>query len=320
MPALAPCIGGAVVLGVLAILVMCEMGIRWLRCDRLKCHRCRQPCRSSSVSSPSAVSSASAASDVASQCCVCARKPNDDASPRPAAHVSAAHASSASPLLHSRDAPCAPSDDDDDDFDCMDRGAGERFLTATDGDFGDLESDDDEERATGRPRLTTQELNLDYSRHGMDASSHSLSPADYQRDPKWVDFLATFGESKAPAKFAAMLEWRRTNSIDRILELPHAKFFIFKKAYPFFIHGRSKVFVYPPHSGAVLYPLLLWAPDARRARAQTGEMVTYENPGAMDLSQARIDGCTPQALRGILRCGADRKIISLGRALTKLPG
>ena len=30
--------------------------------------------------------------------------------------------------------------------------------------------------------------------------------------------------------------------------------------------------------------------------------MTYENPGAMNLSQARADGCTPAALRGILSC------------------
>ncbi len=67
---------------------------------------------------------------------------------------------------------------------------------------------------------------------------------------------------------------RQANDVDKVMEVPHAKFFVFKANYPFFIHGRSK----------------------------SGEIVTYENPGKMNLSAALAEGCNPQALRGILRC------------------
>ena len=146
----------------------------------------------------------------------------------------------------------------------------DRFLTANDD-----TSDSDESSHEGRGRLSTQELTLEYSRSGT--TSKPLSPTSVvpmTEDPRWGDFLKAFGPSKAPIKFQAMLEWRRANNIDSVKETPHPKFFVFKKAYPFFIHGRSKF----------------------------DELVSYENPGKMNLSEAREQGCSPTALRGILSC------------------
>lgn len=97
-------------------------------------------------------------------------------------------------------------------------------------------------------------------------------------DPQWPDFVKAFG-SRAAGKFKAAQEWRRLNSIDTILSRPHPKFFAFRKAYPFSIHGRSKF----------------------------DEVVTYENPGKMNLPQAVADGCTPAVLRSILRCFLPRR-------------
>ena len=37
-------------------------------------------------------------------------------------------------------------------------------------------------------------------------------------------------------------------------------------------------------------------------RTKTGELVSYENPGKMDLQRARESGVTPAKLRNILAC------------------
>jgi hypothetical protein len=56
-------------------------------------------------------------------------------------------------------------------------------------------------------------------------------------DPRLDDFTAAFGRS-GRKKYEAMLQWRIDSNIDTILQRPHEKFFVFKEAYPFYIHGQ----------------------------------------------------------------------------------
>ena len=65
-----------------------------------------------------------------------------------------------------------------------------------------------------------------------------------QNNLRWQDFQKAF-RGRAAAKFEAVMSWRRDNRIDHIIDLPHPKFFIFERAYPFFIHGRSKGIISP---------------------------------------------------------------------------
>ena len=47
-------------------------------------------------------------------------------------------------------------------------------------------------------------------------------------DDRWPDFLAAFGKRRGEDKFKAMLDWRKANNIDRIMDKSHSKFFVFK--------------------------------------------------------------------------------------------
>ena len=47
-------------------------------------------------------------------------------------------------------------------------------------------------------------------------------------DDRWPDFLAAFGKRRGEEKFKAMLDWRKANNIDRIMDKSHSKFFVFK--------------------------------------------------------------------------------------------
>jgi len=312
-PALAPCIGGAIVLAALALFVMCETGIRLLKCDRgSRCHRC---CRGNQNSSSNSCSSPPAAktNDVAPSspslpwrclssllssftsiavcliclpCSVCrcsacrTDSAQDDDKRDQRSFESEACGGEVSPLLLINDGEESEYDSDEE----LERSR--RFMTANDCEFSDdsehasmLSRSSHGKSAPLRERLPTTELNLDYATRSAAAMSpeKARSPSTESKtedDPKWPDFVAAFGLSKAPAKYETMLAWRRSAGIDDIMKTQHPKFFVFKKAYPFFVHGRSK----------------------------TGEIVSYENPGKMNLSQARNDGCTPQALRGILSC------------------
>ena len=55
-----------------------------------------------------------------------------------------------------------------------------------------------------------------------------------QTNLRWPDFEKAF-RGRAAANFEAMMSRRCDNRIDHIIDLPHPKFFIFKRAYPFFI-------------------------------------------------------------------------------------
>jgi len=257
------------VLVLLALLVMCETGVRWLkymRCRCQCCRRCDKYCCGDPVENPSAEDSLLNGS-----------------------------ADNKAPLLIPEELSGYSDYDEsengsyDDDLLGSLHGSSrlDRFLTA-DGDF----SEEDEETGRNvsgwaeRDRLETEELNCAH-----DSPENEAPPANAEAGSStsteegiaymWPDFVESFGEAKAKAKFETMIEFRKKNGIDRILEIPHPKFHVFKEAYPFVIHGRSKF----------------------------GELVSYECPGRMDMSKASAEGVTAEALSGIL--SAQYEFISL---------
>ena len=254
----------------LALLVMCETGVRWLKYMRCRCQCCRRCDK---------------------YCC-------DDSMENNAAEESllTGSADNKAPLLIPEElsgySDYGESENGSHDDDLLGSLHGssrlDRFLTA-DGDFSE-----EEDEETGRPvsgwterdRLETEELNCTNNSPDNEAvptnaeASNSTSTEDgiaYM----WPDFVESFGKAKAKAKFETMIEFRMKNGIDRILEIPHPKFHVFKEAYPFVIHGRSKF----------------------------GELVSYECPGRMDMSKASAEGVTAEALSGIL--SAQYEFISL---------
>ena len=280
LPALAPCIGGALTLLALALLVMLEMGIRGLRCDRVgphlgKCSWCGAVARCLCKTSKGAARGLGGQGGGATS----------RAGRRPVCHAALELAPELSPLLGHRADEGSESDGNSVKSGYSER---ERFLTARDDDPGasmdasessdDGATGDEECQGPRRPRGSTgsQELDLSYSKpiaSGVGKErSLSMTAEDMASDARFPDFEKAFGR-RAAEKFLQMLEWRRANGVDVVMATKHPKFFVFKRSYPFYVHGRSR----------------------------TGEIVTYENPGKMKLSQAREAGCTPAALRGILR-------------------
>lgn len=111
-------------------------------------------------------------------------------------------------------------------------------------------------------------------------------------DPLMDDFRSAFGRS-GKKKYEDMLHWRAEHRVDSILQRSHPKFFVFKEAYPFFIHGAFDLSFF-----CIVAPVLSQPTGHTRA----GELVTYELPGRMNIASATREGVDQKVVRELFTC------------------